>query len=320
MQPILIGSSRHASGVARSLARALSGAGIPCTLSRAQETVARMFGHRDWHAMAEASKGRAPTAADDEVPSAEASARRERFQAVLVSEFSLPRESARRIVGDVNPTGRRQPRAQAVERGYPALDAAIAAGATVRAFRSGGGLRVIRVERGAQGTKLVGYGEAPHLKDALRHADEDTSVGGRPYGEVYGKAVPHYLTGAWPEGDPLDEWVFQGHGLRAVRNRGMVLATLSGTMDTEFPQDVIDRVIASGRPEEFEARGMLYRMRPGSILPGSVSLDCVRPSEDGRDPYTAYVLREGRAATLREALDLALAAEGREVARDAFRA
>ena len=58
------------------------------------------------------------------------------------------------------------------------LQQALRNGAKLHAFLSGGGLRVVRLEKGG---KLLGYGEHPYIEEALRHADEDTEAGGRPY-------------------------------------------------------------------------------------------------------------------------------------------
>lgn len=58
------------------------------------------------------------------------------------------------------------------------LEQALRAGGQLHAFRSGGGLRVVRVERDAG---LVAYGEHPHMGDALRLAGEDYAAGQQCY-------------------------------------------------------------------------------------------------------------------------------------------
>lgn len=67
----------------------------------------------------------------------------------------------------------------------------------LKAFRSGGGLRVLVLQHEEVQNKIttLGYAEAPTFDDALRHLEEDVEVGHRPYEEVYGKLYPHYLTG-----------------------------------------------------------------------------------------------------------------------------
>lgn len=88
------------------------------------------------------------------------------------------------------------------------IEQALRYGCRLHAFRSGAGLRVVRIEKDGD---LVGYGEHPHASDALSHANEDILAGGRPYDEVYGCLKPHYLTGSSSANDELDLWLLQGH-------------------------------------------------------------------------------------------------------------
>ncbi len=76
---------------------------------------------------------------------------------------------------------------------YPNLEKALKDGAKIHIFQSGGGLRVVRVEKDG---KLISYGEYPYLSGALSHAETDF---GLSYEEQYsGKKAKyrHYLTGA----------------------------------------------------------------------------------------------------------------------------
>lgn len=90
----------------------------------------------------------------------------------------------------------------------PHIEQALLSGATMHAFLSGGGLRVVRVTKNE---KLIGYGEHPHIEGALHHTNDDIKAGGRPYNEVYGKLKPYYITGSSTPSCPLDRWVRQGH-------------------------------------------------------------------------------------------------------------
>ena len=101
------------------------------------------------------------------------------------------------------------------------IDQALQDGKILRAFRSGGGLRVVRIEDSRDGP-LKGYGEHPNLMPALLHASVDYLAGGRPYDKVYGESESHYLTGTTQSEDRLDLWVLQGHKLWAERTNGKV--------------------------------------------------------------------------------------------------
>lgn len=89
---------------------------------------------------------------------------------------------------------------------YRNLEKALNDGAKIHIFRSGGGLRVIRVEKKG---KLISYGEHPYLSGALSHVDKDF---GLSYNDQYlGKNAKHdhYYTGAYPiPSDALDNYVF----------------------------------------------------------------------------------------------------------------
>ena len=89
---------------------------------------------------------------------------------------------------------------------YPNLENALKEGANIRIFRSGGGLRVVRVEKEG---KLISYGEYPYLSGALSHAETDF---GLSYEDQYsGEKAKHlhYISGAYPEpSDLIDTYVY----------------------------------------------------------------------------------------------------------------
>ncbi len=93
------------------------------------------------------------------------------------------------------------------------IDEALQAGYILRAFGSGGGLRVVRIEEASKNHdgKLRGYGEHPNLMPALRRASKDFRAGGQEYESVY-------LTGTQKAEDSLDRWVLRGHKLCAQKN------------------------------------------------------------------------------------------------------
>ena len=94
------------------------------------------------------------------------------------------------------------------ENSYPNLEKALKDGAKIHIFRSGGALRVVRVEKNGE---LISYGEHPHLSGALSHAEADF---GLSYEKQYsGRKAKHthYLTGAYPcSSDLMDIWIYSG--------------------------------------------------------------------------------------------------------------
>ncbi|MEK6925367.1 MAG: hypothetical protein AABW71_03980 [Nanoarchaeota archaeon] len=102
---------------------------------------------------------------------------------------------------------------------FTGIDQALNAGLELRAFTSGGGLRVVRIEvphKERQG-QLRGYGEHPHLMEALIFAATNYMAGG-----VDGQDGPEYLTGEQTAGDSLDDWLLGGHRVFAKKESGNV--------------------------------------------------------------------------------------------------
>jgi hypothetical protein len=126
---------------------------------------------------------------------------------------------------------------------YPALSALIQAGASLHAFRSGGGLRVVTIcPQFDQKKGLGGYGEHPYIYDALAIAEEDAIAGGREYEEVYGenKLHPHYLTGDSTPAGGLDAWVLCGRSFDIVFENKMFVFESTYVKQRKTPQWVID--------------------------------------------------------------------------------
>ena len=101
---------------------------------------------------------------------------------------------------------------------FVGIDRALKDGLVVRAFRSGGGLRVVRIEEANKPESkksLKACGSHPHLREALMFASADYLAGG-------GTSETHYLTGTTRAEDGLDKWVLCGHEIRAQRTNGVV--------------------------------------------------------------------------------------------------
>lgn len=193
------------------------------------------------------------------------------------------------------------------------LEKALRAGCKLKVFLSGGGLRVARLEAGED--NLFGYGEHPHLEEALAHVAEDYAAGGRPYEEVYGESGihTHYLTGARETSSPLDEWVRRGNKISAVYDDGDFVVTLSGYGQHELPEGVMDRVIATGQSERHEQRGYTYEVVRSRFPTGAPCVTCNVVGTPlvqrlGSDPWMWQEKRIGRGASFEAACEAALAA------------
>jgi len=181
-----------------------------------------------------------------------------------------------------------------------AITAALQGEAKLHGFRSGGGLRVLR---------LGGfYGEAPTFEGALALLADDIRAGGRDYAEVYGKLVPHYLTGDCAASSPVDQVLLRGCCVDAWRESAEVVATLGGHEELQVPADVAARAEA-GERVEWEARGRRYVSTFG--YGGTVT----RGPDGDSDAFLWSTLRTGRGATLAQALAAAQAAPAVEVPR-----
>lgn len=197
----------------------------------------------------------------------------------------------------------------------PRLASAFEIGCNLHAFRSGGGLRVIRLEKG---DKLFGYGEHPNVEDALRIAGEDFEAGGRPYDKVYGPIETPYWTGSSSPSSDLDAWVLQGQTFDARPTPEGILVELVGYEDQPHPPAVMEA--AKLAAVEWEARGFRFRTSPaGRFATGepAISTEVIGMPEGAtsNDAFHYRVSKQGVAATLEEAVALALAAPPVEIWR-----
>jgi len=94
------------------------------------------------------------------------------------------------------------------QEAYPQIEEILKEGAKLHAFLSGGGLRVVRIEKKKKKTEekkdeedefeLISYGEYPYFPGALAHAEQDF---GLTYEQQYTSVNArhkHFLTGAYP--------------------------------------------------------------------------------------------------------------------------
>jgi hypothetical protein len=104
------------------------------------------------------------------------------------------------------------------------LERALRGGHVIHAFRSGGGLRVVLIEKGRHGP-LAGYGECPHISEALRQAAEDYPTGAR--GKLH--SIPP--AAATAPTSKLDAWVHAGRPFDARCEGDLFVVELSSAID-----------------------------------------------------------------------------------------
>ena len=143
---------------------------------------------------------------------------------------------------------------------FPALDRALSEGAILHGFRSGGGLRVLRIERG---DVLLGYGEHADVGGSLSLIEEDTAAGHRPYDQVYGVLHPHYLTGSSEAASVLDAVLLAGGKVDAwAEPSGSIMVRAIRTMSTTFPEEIVREASETGRSVRHTSRGYVFELVP----------------------------------------------------------
>lgn len=192
------------------------------------------------------------------------------------------------------------------------IEKALKNGCKLHGFRSGGGLRVISIEKGS---KSKGYGEHPNVEDALSHANEDVLAGGREYKKVYGKLKPHYLTGSQTATSSLDDWLLRGNTIDAYAQKGKVIVELRGYAQTETPDSVNVQIKQTGQPVVWLNRGYTYETRPDRF-PNGEHCESTRiiSKPEGKnvsssDPWMYNIVKTGEGKTIFEAIESALNAE-----------
>ncbi len=190
------------------------------------------------------------------------------------------------------------------------IEAALADGGKMHAFLSGGGLRVIRIEK-PQGN-LVAYGEHPHVGEAFRITAEDYKAGGRPYKEVYGNVEPHHETGDSCSEDELDKWVCRGCTFDAHCKDGNFVFELRGQEHFTLPTGMEERVFRQGPVEFTDARGVVFVSSPARFPNGEkcCRTRAIRKPEGMREDqvWSWSSVRRGEGGSLMEAMRGAFAA------------
>ncbi len=194
------------------------------------------------------------------------------------------------------------------------LDTALKQGATLHGFRSGGGLRVFRVNRDDAN---IGYGEHPAALDALAHVNLWLEQEPKPtYEEFYGGKFPHYLTGSSNSSDALDAWMTQGQTVDAHQEGADVVVALHGYADVTIPEEVKQQIDDGALEVEWEHRGYRFLITPMRCPNGDRGhrMKTIFVPEGKRvcDATFYKIVKTGTGATFLDAVDAAFVAEERE--------
>lgn len=210
---------------------------------------------------------------------------------------------------------------------YRGIERALREGCRMHGFSSGGGLRVIRLEKitkpakpikGIIGySKLIAYGEHPHVEDTLKHLNEDYFAGGRPYKKVYGKKHPHYLTGDRFSSSNIDYWLRSGNSFDCWFENGEVYFQLSGYGVTSAPKDVVDKVRETGTSIQWHDRGYTYETTAVAFANGEIGCSSAvieTPADrPNNDPWMYHIQKTGHGQNFWEAMIAAFAAPEIEI-------
>lgn len=161
---------------------------------------------------------------------------------------------------------------------YPNLSKALKKGQTIHGFRSGGGLRVVRLhDKG----KLHAYGEHPYVYNALEHAEADCKAGGRKYDKVYGKIYDHYLTGAEAQGG-FDSWVAMGRGFDFLFLNEKFVFKSKYSSRRKVPKEIEEQVKSSKKTVLWKADGLEFesKLHPYANGEFGVMTGCITETED----------------------------------------
>jgi hypothetical protein len=180
----------------------------------------------------------------------------------------------------------------------------------LHAFLSGGGLRVVRIEKKG---KLIGYGEHPHIELALSYANKDLKKQHQPYSKIYGRKRLHYLTGSSEPSSGLDRVILQGFTFDVWHNGAEFIVEIKGLRQAQTPDEVIQRVMKTGVSEQWDERGFVfetYRSSFPSGEPCATTRVLEYPSEKLKSSAWFYdFIKVGKASVFWTALDTAIAAK-----------
>lgn len=201
------------------------------------------------------------------------------------------------------------------------LETALRSGGKLHAFRSGGGLRVVRIEGFKTGGRrsLIAYGEHPNIEEALDMTARDYIAGQKVYNPH--PPDPYFLTGSSSPSSDLDAWVLKGSTFDADYNaaEGLFRVTLEGYCSLETPPEH-DAAAKAGQTVRWtDRRGVVLVTRPYTFSNGergsNTSIESTPEGLCHHDVWVWEAFRLGQGRTLTEAIDAALVATGEPIAR-----
>jgi len=208
-----------------------------------------------------------------------------------------------------------QPSPEVFNLEFKGIEQALRQGNTLRAFCSVGGLRVVRIDDYKE-KKLVGYGEHPHIEDALRHAEEDFIVGGLPYEEKYGdgKKYPEYSTGSLTPSSELDAIILRGSTFKAFcTEKSKFNFAIDAYKEHETPKAILEQARIMGEPICYQdARGFTFEV---TNIDGGwrISVITVPEGKTKNDGYSYRATKIGQGRSFKEAVNNAFKAPETEI-------
>ncbi len=190
--------------------------------------------------------------------------------------------------------------------GLKGTNKALKEGCKVYSFRSGGGLRVIRIEKGK---KLMGYGDYWNVEIALSRASKEYLTG-------KDQNEPRYLTGSSTASSPLDSWILRGRDLEAWRENDKIVCQLKGLAYVEYPKDITEEVIKTGKPVVWTSdRGYTYRLTKYYYADSAVGVisEVIKRPEGDDFSIMYHITKTGYGKNFSEAVKNALRAKEVEV-------
>lgn len=216
-----------------------------------------------------------------------------------------------------------------VEQALQIINDCLSSGnAVMHGFRSGGGLRVFRIERTKtlkrERGSLLFYGEGVDCDDALRILADDIKAGKtRPYNEVYGKEEPHYLTGTTAVCSDLDRQIIQGRSIDVwVTEKDKFVAVIKGLEDVQTSEECCNRakISKTGSYQWTSDRGFVYETSTSQFPNGepafSTRIVHVPPGRTHHQGWMYDVKYQGKGDTVAEAINACLAAPPVEIVPD----
>jgi hypothetical protein len=177
----------------------------------------------------------------------------------------------------------------------------------IHCFRSGGGLRVVSIEDNDEKRKQHGYGEHPHIEEAMNLCEEDYLAGRRKYSDVYGKLVPNYFTGSSTPSSKIDEWTLTGQSWDIYLCHDKQFAFKSEYYYQLFASEERQkRILETGKEEIWESPTTRYTYRAYKTSIGNikacVASQCISKQKDKGDSFMPKKIYYKKAPSIAELL------------------